>query len=246
MLAMLVEVVPQGGPLRNLAASSSPMRGFLQVQTQGSWRYGQLVPGSLVTLGKLLTLSWPHSAHLGDSGVQESGRPFSWDTLRLSPQGSSAAEPGWHRSRAGGRQASSLGAQASRPNYPLLPKNCWVLRAGKKPRDHLIRPLIVQTSRLTLGKGRELRRPTTKPRQMEGWTPAACLFFCFHFCPPSAAGGSFSLKPLLPSEMAAGKRDPRASGWASGISVHPSGPRVTSGRESQKHHGDTNPVYHDF
>lgn len=32
----------------------------LQVQTQGSWRYGKLVPGSLVTLGKLLTLSWPH------------------------------------------------------------------------------------------------------------------------------------------------------------------------------------------
>lgn len=96
------------------------------------------------------------------------------------------------------------------------------------------------------GKGRELRRPTTKPRQMEGWTPSACLFFRFRFCPPSAASGSFSLKPLLPSKMAAGKRDPRASGCASGISVHPSGPRVTSGRESQKHHGDTNPVYHDF
>lgn len=35
MLAKLVEAVLQGALLRNLAASSSPMRGFLQVQTQG-------------------------------------------------------------------------------------------------------------------------------------------------------------------------------------------------------------------
>lgn len=71
--------------------------------------------------------------------------------------------------------SDSFGAQASRPHYPLLPENCWVLRTGKKPRDHLIRPLIVQTSKLILGKGRELCRPTTKPRQMEGWIPVACL-----------------------------------------------------------------------
>lgn len=77
MLAMLVEVVLKGGLLRNLATSSSPMRGFLQVQTQGSWCYGKLVPGLLMILDKLLTLSWPHSAHLGDSGIQESEKPFS-------------------------------------------------------------------------------------------------------------------------------------------------------------------------
>ena len=64
MLAMLVEVVLQGALLRNLAASSSPMRGFLQVQTQGSWCYGKLVPGSLVTLDKLLTLSEAQWSHL--------------------------------------------------------------------------------------------------------------------------------------------------------------------------------------
>lgn len=184
---------------------------------------------------------------------------LSAETHRGSPhRGASAGvsserrRPGPSRTRMAWEQGArtpssdSLGAQASRPNYSLLLENCWVLRAGKKPRDHLIRPLIAQTSRLILGKGRELHRPTPKPWQMEGWTPVACLFFHFHFCPPSAAGGSFSLKPQLPSEMAAGRRDPRASGWASGISARPSGPRVTLGRESQKHHCDTNPVNNDF
>ena len=38
-----------------------------------------------MALDKFLTLSWPHSAHLGDSGIQGSGRPFSQDTPRLFP-----------------------------------------------------------------------------------------------------------------------------------------------------------------
>lgn len=153
---------------------------------------------------------------------------LSAETHRGSPhRGASAGvsserrRPGPSRTRMAWEQgARTLTLIASGPRHQdqttLLPENCWVLRAGKKPGDHLIRPLIVQTSRLILGKGRELRRPTTKPQQMEGWTPVACLFFHFHFCPPSTAGGSFSLKPQLPSEMAAGRRDPRASGWASG------------------------------
>lgn len=53
VLAMLVEVAPQG-TAEEPGCFSSPMRGFLQVQTQGSWRYGKLVPGSLVTLGSSL------------------------------------------------------------------------------------------------------------------------------------------------------------------------------------------------